>query len=154
LRKNFRVLKWIFCCVIHASRKDFRKKKIKMDFHGLLPKKETQSLQFSKSYDGTGVVIAILDTGVDPAAPGLATTTTGLNKITHIIDCTGTGDVCGTMVVIDNNRSVIGLSGKELKLGDWTIKDNKIYLGLKVADDLFPKALVERLSKVKTFLII
>lgn len=122
-----------------------------MIFQGLLPKKETQSLQFSKSHDGRDIVIAILDTGVDPAAPGLKTTTHGLNKITHIIDCTGTGDVNGTKVVVDK-RSVNGLSGRELKLGDWKIKDDTIYLGLKNADDLFPKALVERLSKVRVII--
>jgi hypothetical protein len=49
--------------------------------------------------DGRGILIAILDTGIDPSAPGLSTTTTGERKILDLRDFSGEGAVPLTRVV-------------------------------------------------------
>jgi len=140
---------------------------------GLLPKQETQSgkappttatladitydaypsvtfLRKHPEYDGRGTVVAVLDTGVDPAAKGLQVTSTGLPKLIDIVDCTGSGDVDTTTVVsLEDNTSgeVKGLSGRALKLNPaWNIPSKSIRLGIKRAYDLFPRPLVSRMQ--------
>ena len=122
---------------------------------GLLPKQETQALKFLKGagLNGAGVTVAILDTGIDPLAPGLLRTPQGTPKITHLIDCTGSGDVQGTAVSVTAAPSLKGLSGKELRLNlkELHIPSGTLFIGLKNAFDLFPKSLLDRLRKVRVF---
>ncbi|KAI8808438.1 Tripeptidyl peptidase II-domain-containing protein [Cladochytrium replicatum] len=121
--------------------------------HGLLNRIDTQAAAFIKkfnAYDGRNTVIAILDTGVDPGAPGMQVTTAGQPKVIDIIDCTGAGDVkCSTLVTLQDTSSkqLKGLSGRTLTIGDWVNPSGKYRLGLKSAADIFPRELVARLKK-------
>jgi subtilisin family serine protease len=63
---------------------------------GLMPRRSVgvdRFLAAHPSADGRGVLIAILDSGVDAALPGLARTTTGARKLLDVRDFSGEGRV-------------------------------------------------------------
>lgn len=117
---------------------------------GLLPKEEIGALRLLKNhpeYDGRGTVVAIFDTGFDPGAPGLQTTTDGKPKVIDLIDGTGQGDVLTTTVVTSKNGTVEGLTGRTLKLDpQWENPTGKFHLGIKEAFDLFPSDALPRIQ--------
>ncbi|KAJ2636190.1 tripeptidyl-peptidase II Tpp2 [Coemansia sp. RSA 1286] len=107
----------------------------------MLPKGLTQVDEFlskNPTFDGRDTVVAILDTGIDPAAIGMQTTSTGKPKVVDFIDCTGIGDVqmepaqkCSDK----NPLELVGASGRTLKLnpnwknpsGDWYVGSKSLY---------------------------
>lgn len=79
------------------------------------------AVQENPEYDGRGVVIAILDTGVDPGAAGLQTTSDGKPKILDILDCTGSGDIDTSKVVKpDEEGKIQGIFDTQLRVNpEW-----------------------------------
>ena len=119
---------------------------------GLLPKSVTQAASFiqtNPTYDGRNTIIAVLDTGVDPGAPGLQKTTTGQPKIIDIVDSTGSGDVCMNESATLENGEITGLTKRKLKIPEsWPkAKNNQYFIGTKELGELIPPSAKGRYSK-------
>ena len=66
------------------------------------------------------VLVAVLDTGIDPGAYGLKVCPDGNNKIIDVIDCTGSDDIILNKVESNSNKYDILKHHKD-------IKENKNY---------------------------
>ena len=128
---------------------------VKSQQESLIPKRETGVLEFLKKhpeFDGRGVVIAVFDTGVDPAASGLKVTSTGERKIVDVIDATGSGDVDTSKVVVAGKKGTLeGLTGRTLLLPP-KIKNpsGNFHLGIKRARELFTGGVNKRISSLRS----
>ncbi|GIL53884.1 hypothetical protein Vafri_9378 [Volvox africanus] len=121
-------------------------------FSHAMPKVEIGALKFLQNYpeyDGRGVKICIFDTGVDPGAAGLQTTSNGEPKILDVIDCTGSGDVDTTRIEkADADGCITGASGRKLKLHPaWSNPSGEWRVGCKHVYDLISRTLVTRLKE-------
>ncbi|BBB31900.1 conserved hypothetical protein [Thermotomaculum hydrothermale] len=77
-----------------------------------------QFIEKNPDCDGRGVVVFIIDTGVDVSVPGLRKTSTGEVKVIDVQDFTGEGDVTLSKAEkIEKNGKVY-----------WTLKDSDIFL--------------------------
>lgn len=119
---------------------------------GLLPKESTEAASFLRKYpeyDGRNVRVAILDTGVDPAAIGL----NQKGKVVDVIDCTGSGDIPLKAVTPEPTSSSANgaiaikspYTGRTIKVSSkWSNPSGEWKIGFKKAFDLFPGELVKR----------
>ncbi|PZC73760.1 hypothetical protein B5X24_HaOG208819 [Helicoverpa armigera] len=119
---------------------------------GLMPKKETGVVSFINKhpeYDGRGTIIAILDSGVDPAATGLEVTSTGEKKVIERYDCSGCGDVdTSTIIKKVTDGCITGLTGRKLKIPDsWKNPSGVWRVGVLYPYSLYPVKLKERMQE-------
>ena len=116
----------------------------------LLPKKEigaTRFLEQHPDFDGRGVVVAVFDTGCDPAAPGLQVTSDGKPKIVDMIDGSGSGDVRTSTVRKAEDGKLEGLTGRTLTIPKkWKNPSGEYHLGMKPAYELFPRGAIPRVK--------
>ncbi|KRH38464.1 hypothetical protein GLYMA_09G137200v4 [Glycine max] len=118
----------------------------------LMPKKEIGVNRFFDAhpeYDGRGALIAIFDSGVDPAADGLQITSDGKPKVLDVIDCTGSGDIDTSKVVkADSDGRICGASGASLVINtSWKNPSGEWRVGYKLVYELFTEDVISRLKK-------
>ncbi len=82
---------------------------------GLMPLRTTgveTFLQRHPTYDGRGVLIAVLDGGIDPGVPGMRATTTGERKLLDLRDFSGEGRV--GLEPVEPNGDTVRFGGQAL----------------------------------------
>lgn len=97
------------------------------------------------NYDGRDILIAILDTGVDPSLPGMQVTTTGERKMFDVIDCSGAGDVDTSITRTVKDGVIEGISGRKLAIPEkWKCPTGQYHVGLKPIFELYTKGVKSR----------
>lgn len=125
---------------------------VHLPFNALTPKDDTQAGEFLRrhpSYDGRGIIVAVLDTGIDPGAAGLSICPDGSPKIVDVVEASGSGDVAmRTTIKPCADGTITGLTGRTLRLNPkWTNPTGEFRIGIKRAFELFPKPLVDRTKR-------
>ncbi len=116
---------------------------------GQLPKQDLGVAAFLAAhpdYDGRGIRVAVLDTGIDPGHPFLQRTPDGRRKLVDWYDATTDGWLDTSQVdTLDGSGHVIGLSGRSLFLGHH-LSHGEVHLG-RVDAEFLPAGLRGRIRQ-------
>lgn len=115
---------------------------------GQLPKQDLGVLAFLAEYpefDGRGIRVAVLDTGIDPGHPFLQRTPLGGRKIVDWYDATTDGRLDTSVVAEAVDGALIGLSGRRLRLGAHRAEAGQYHLG-RVDAAFLPGELRQRIQ--------
>uniref|UniRef100_A0A914ZG31 Peptidase S8/S53 domain-containing protein n=1 Tax=Panagrolaimus superbus TaxID=310955 RepID=A0A914ZG31_9BILA len=104
-----------------------------------IPKKATQQEEFLQKYpefDGRGLLIAVMDFGVDISSPELQKTSEGLPKIIDSFNFNKDVKIDTSVIrEVDTDNILIGLSGKKLKIPSfWKNPSGKWHLGIFLSE--------------------
>ncbi|MDM7914059.1 MAG: hypothetical protein QUU85_02175, partial [Candidatus Eisenbacteria bacterium] len=114
---------------------------------GYLPKEDLGVLDFLAKHpesDGRGVIVAILDTGIELGHPALQRTSTGEPKILDVYDATDDGYLALPVQARVGDRDLVGLSGRALVLPSDVEAGAEARLGVLLGRRNFPGGLQER----------
>jgi tripeptidyl-peptidase-2 len=116
---------------------------------GQLPKQDLGVEAFlaeHPEFDGRGIRVAILDTGVDPGHPFLQRTPDGRRKIVDWYDATTDGRVDTTLRAQATDGTLTGLSGRRLTLGAHAAGGREYRLG-RIGAEFLPADLRARIGE-------
>lgn len=117
-----------------------------------LPKEDLGVTRFLAEHpqaDGRGVLVAVLDTGIDLHHPGLLRTPSGERKIIDIYDATDNGLVDLPIAVTSRDSVLTGWTGRTLHLGSYRAEDGAYRLGRLSARETLPQGMTARLLELR-----